>query len=257
MLTQTFAKPRPDDFTIEQTNEIIIGMEQQLHRDKLAEMGFASLQQRHAAERAQGIQRSRTETAETLYPELTGRDLKMWRRFLPTESSIRDFSHETPPMEALSAIEDAQALGLFDRIVIWSPEGNRAGDILRDDVVIFRNKLRDKRQQLGKRIADALDSFDPMAIGVIYGADGKDHYFPIVRWGEALLPTWKIAAQTRATQAQVAAIRVLPIMAALFAIAAYVNAIQTYGFGWAGFVIPAFFAGVVAVAAGLIWLIEG
>jgi hypothetical protein len=95
-------------------------------------------------------------TSEPLipYPELSGEELKVWRKYLPMRRRIRNLDSrlngETIPAPVITELERAKkATGLFDRIEIWS----------RTD--------------------------DPMAVGII-GKD-KPRYFSIVRWGDAEL----------------------------------------------------------------------
>ena len=88
------------------------------------------------------------------YPELSGEELTVWRKYLPMRREIRNLDsrldRETIPGPALTDIERAkQVPGLFDRIEIWS----------RTD--------------------------DPMVVGII--GEEKPRYFSIVRWGDAEL----------------------------------------------------------------------
>ena len=88
------------------------------------------------------------------YPELSGEELEVWRKYLPMRREIRNLDsrldRETIPRPALTDIERAkQVPGLFDRIEIWS----------RTD--------------------------DPMVVGII--GEEKPRYFSIVRWGDAEL----------------------------------------------------------------------
>ena len=90
----------------------------------------------------------------TPYPELSGEELEVWRKYLPMRREIRNLDsrldRETIPGPALTDIERAkQVPGLFDRIEIWS----------RTD--------------------------DPMVVGII--GEEKPRYFSIVRWGDAEL----------------------------------------------------------------------
>jgi hypothetical protein len=86
------------------------------------------------------------------YPELSGEELEVWRKYLPMRREIRNLdsrlNRETIPSPMITDIERAkQAPGLFDRLEIWS----------RTD--------------------------DPMAVGII--GEEKPRYFSIVRWGDA------------------------------------------------------------------------
>jgi hypothetical protein len=89
-----------------------------------------------------------------LYPELSGEELEVWRKYLPMRRQIRNLDSrlngETIPGPVITEIERAKKVPrLFDRIEIWSRTG------------------------------------DPMAVGII----GKEEprYFSIVRWGDAEL----------------------------------------------------------------------
>ena len=97
-----------------------------------------------------------TSTSEPVipYPELSGEELTVWRKYLPMRREIRNlhsrFNTVTIPGAVITEIERAKkATGLFDRIEIWS----------RTD--------------------------DPMAVGIMSAE--KPRYFSIVRWGDAEL----------------------------------------------------------------------
>jgi hypothetical protein len=86
------------------------------------------------------------------YPELSGEELEVWRKYLPMRRQIRNLDSrlngETIPAPVITELEKAKrASRLFDRIEIWS----RADD--------------------------------PMAVGII--GEEKPRYFSIVRWGDA------------------------------------------------------------------------
>ena len=88
------------------------------------------------------------------YPELSGEELTVWRKYLPVRRQIRKlsswFNGEAIPGSVMTEIEKAKrAPRLFDHIEIWS----RADD--------------------------------PMAVGVI--GEENPRYFSIVRWGDAEL----------------------------------------------------------------------
>ena len=95
-----------------------------------------------------------TSEAMIPYPELSGEELEVWRKYLPMRREIRNLDsrliRETIPGPVITDIERAkQAPGLFDRIEIWS----------RTD--------------------------DPMVVGII--GEEKPRYFSIARWGDAEL----------------------------------------------------------------------
>jgi hypothetical protein len=83
------------------------------------------------------------------YPELSGKELTVWRNYLPVRRQIKHLSSRlyNIPHPAIAEIEKATCS--FDRIEIWS----RAED--------------------------------PMAVGVI--GEENPRYFSIVRWGDAKL----------------------------------------------------------------------
>ena len=88
------------------------------------------------------------------YPELSGEELEVWRKYLPMRREIRNLdsrlNRETIPGPVITEIEKAkESARLFDRIEIWSRTG------------------------------------DPMAVGII--GEEKPRYFSIVRWGDAEL----------------------------------------------------------------------
>ena len=88
------------------------------------------------------------------YPELSGEELTVWRKYLPTRRRLGNlyslFSIETLPDPVITEIEKTKKpTRLFDRIEIWS----RAAD--------------------------------PMAVGII--GEEKPRYFSIARWGDAEL----------------------------------------------------------------------
>src|ERR671925_857981 len=88
------------------------------------------------------------------YPELSGEELTVWRKYLPIRRQVENlhswFNSETIPGRVIAEIERAQkAPRLFDRIEIWS----RAAD--------------------------------PMAVGIV--GEENPRYFSIARWGDARL----------------------------------------------------------------------
>lgn len=94
---------------------------------------------------------------QEFYPELTGHELWVWRRFLPTMYSHytwKNYVFDLIPLEVLEEIQFADSLNLFDTFSIWTPE---------------------RRVQ------------DPIAVGIY-----MDRIFQIVRWGESLKPFTEI-----------------------------------------------------------------
>lgn len=99
------------------------------------------------------------------YPELSGEELEVWRKYLPIRREIINlysrFNRETIPGPVITEIEKAkESPRLFDHIEIWS--------------------RRD----------------DPMAVGVI--GEEKPRYFSIVRWGDARLTLEQVKERLRA-----------------------------------------------------------
>ena len=98
------------------------------------------------------------------YPELSGEELEVWRRYLPMRRQIRSlysrFNTETLPGPVITEIEKAKkAPRSFDRIEIWS----------RTD--------------------------DPMAVGII--GEEKPRYFSIARWGDAEITLEQVKKRLR------------------------------------------------------------
>src|SRR5262245_595010 len=98
------------------------------------------------------------------YPELSGEELTLWRKYLPIKRQIRylysRFNIETIPSPVITEIERAQkGRRPFDRIEIWS----------RTD--------------------------DPIAVGVI--GEEKPRYFSIARWGDAELTLEEVKERLR------------------------------------------------------------
>ena len=105
-------------------------------------------------------------TSETAipYPELSGEELTLWRKYLPIKRPIRylysRFNIETIPGPVITEIERAEkGPRPFDRIEIWS----------RTD--------------------------DPIAVGVI--GKEKPRYFAIARWGDAELTLEEVKERLR------------------------------------------------------------
>jgi len=97
------------------------------------------------------------------YPELSGEELTVWRKYLPIRNLHSRFNTVTIPGAVITEIERAKkATGLFDRVEIWS----------RTD--------------------------DPMAVGVM--SEEKPRYFSIVRWGDAELTLEQVKKRLRIEQ---------------------------------------------------------
>src|SRR3990167_5797900 len=84
----------------------------------LDELGFRTLS---SIERVGGVA-DQFDTAKTLYPEMRGKVIISWKRFLPTIRSPQEYSYDSVPTEALELIKTAKQLGCFKEIVIWTPE---------------------------------------------------------------------------------------------------------------------------------------
>jgi hypothetical protein len=125
------------------------------------------------------------------YPELSGEELTVWRKYLPVRRPIRKlfsfFNGEIVPGPVITEIERAKrAPGLFDRIEIWSRTG------------------------------------DPMAVGVI--GEEKPRYFSIVRWGDAELTLEQVKERLRVEKwlfGLAAAVGMLVCLAATLAVVAH------------------------------------
>jgi len=88
------------------------------------------------------------------YPELSGDELEVWRKYLPVRRQIRNLdsrlNRQTIPGPVITELAKARKVPrLFDRVEIWSRTG------------------------------------DPMAVGII--GKEKPRYFSIARWGDAEL----------------------------------------------------------------------
>jgi hypothetical protein len=118
------------------------------------------------------------------YPELSGEELTVWRKYLPIKREIRNLSSFFIPDTALAEIN--KATRSFERIEIWS----------RVD--------------------------DPMAVGVI--GEEKPRYFSIVRWGDAELTIAQIKRRLSVEKwlfRLTATGGVMLFLVTLFAVAAY------------------------------------
>ena len=210
MQTQSFLLQDPG--VLEKPNELTTELE--ARHQLLNEVGF------HAVHQWEKTGEDRLFAANTLYPEMTGKQFRLWRSFLPTERSFENYRFDTPPTEALEAIQTAKQLGCFDRIEIWTPEGN---DFLGFFMRRFES-LQDKAREFGDRI-------DPMAVGIIRDINGQEHYYQIVRWGEALKPLKKIKRHVRSVNWRMRLLFVLlPALVAVAAIACYTAGILLVGF---------------------------
>jgi len=88
------------------------------------------------------------------YPELSGDELEVWRKYLPVRRQIRNLdsrlNRQTIPGPVITELAKARKVPrLFDRVEIWSRTG------------------------------------DPMAVGII--GKEKPRYFSIARWRDAEL----------------------------------------------------------------------
>lgn len=203
-------------------------------QQKLAELGFDSL----VSYRRTSAQ---LDSARMLYPQLLGDELETWRRFLPTEASISRYTYDEVPDDALDAIKDAQEMQLFDRIEIWTPQGNRLSDRLR----AHYGRVRDAMSALS-------DGLDPMAVGVIDYND-ESHYFPITRWGEALLSVDEVKKQLRKVNVLFFSLTMLPLLLVAAAVVASIAA-GIVLFGWLSTLAV---VGIVAVSLFVLGIVIG
>ena len=123
------------------------------------------------------------------YPELSGEELTVWRKYLPTRRRLGNlyslFSIETLPDPVITEIEKTKKpTRLFDRIEIWS----RAAD--------------------------------PMAVGII--GEEKPRYFSIARWGDAELTLEQAKKRLRLEKRMLfltSTVGILVLVVAMFALA--------------------------------------
>jgi hypothetical protein len=205
-------------------------------RARLDELGFSRLS------RVETSVIPKLEMASTLWPEMAGAELRLWKKFLPTERKFADFAYSSVPDDALDAIELADSAHCFDRIIIWTPEANRLG-----------GRLARKLDKAADKIQEILQSVDPMAVGVIKDANNVEHYFSIVRWGESLWSVKKISRYVATVDWQVRILAlILPALILIVGAAFYAAGVMAFGaavmLGWTGAVI----VGIVALAGILI-----
>lgn len=213
MLTESYLKTDPASVRRERQEDAAAAERETL----LLRTGLTA---RLKTERETASHRNRMDVAGTLYPELRGRELRTWRRFLPTTYDIDKYVYDEVPVEALRHIKTAQELGCFDKIIIWTPENNT-----------LMGLLKRRFDAVKDRAAEALKSMDPMAVGVIEIND-TTHFYPIARWGESLLPLKKIQAKVRRVRAGAFILGLLvPALLVGLAIASYLNGIAQHGFG--------------------------
>lgn len=180
--------------TMEEVNEAVQQVAQSdVHRGlMLKQLKFKSLSK---AEKSN----MRLTTAQVLWPELLegavpgedglGFDFNVWAKFLPTRSSIKKYTYDSVPFDVLRHIFDAKSLQIFDKIEIWTPEGNTASGRI---------------ERMTTWGVDSKKVVDPMAVGVITTrGDGVRHYFSIARWGESLEPFEKIKAYVQKVDRQI------------------------------------------------------
>lgn len=205
-----------DPTTITQTSDDTLAQLQQ-REAKLRQLDF------HGLAEATTVRMPKFESACMLYPELSGKDLRAWRAFLPTVYGPEDrknFVYTDIPDEVLDYMVTARQTHCFERIEIWSPEGNNvAGRIAR------------ALESGAEKVSAFLESIDPMMVGVALDHAGREHYFQIVRWGESLLPMKSIRAHARKIKWQMRALLLPVLTTVLFAAAAFYNSIVTYGYG--------------------------
>jgi hypothetical protein len=148
--------------------------------------------------------------------ELSVKELATWMEFLPTCYSPQSYSFDSPDDDVIGAIAFATELGCFDRIEIWTPEGGS----LKERLSFNRNGFR-------RAMSSFLDNLiDPMAVGVISGSDGTQHYFPIIRWGESLLSFEQVQKSVSKVRRQLHTMR-----AALFTVIAGAFALYAVKYG--------------------------
>jgi len=198
--------------------------------DRLTTMGLTRLAQ---AEKMA----LRVELTGLSYTELTGDELEMWEKFLPTSYSIADFAYDSIPDEALDELETAQEINCFDNIAIWTPEHND-----------LKGRLRRRATGVMSRINAVLqDALDPLAVGIIDDQNGVRHFYAIVRWAESLEPVEVIKAYVEKVdrQERTTFLAVLAVLVVAFVLLAI--PMHFYVF------VP---IGILAVVAGIIALVR-
>lgn len=218
MLTEIYRKPQAThDGPLSASTEVDLYEQSIVRRYKL--LSDAGFDTRRRVESNSAHSRSKLETTRHLYEELDGKRFSNWKKFLPTVTSTSSYNFDEVPEEALEAIIEAKELHCFSHIEIWTPEGNSF-------LGLVARRLNVAKDKLDKFIAQ----LDPMAVGVIT-VEGKVHYFPIVRWGESLLPYKKVQSQVRRTHSTAWILfGVLPALLVMFGLAAYYNGIVHYGY---------------------------
>lgn len=212
------------------------------HVAKLAELGFNTQVAWHNEGAAHEW------GATTLYPELTGREFKAWRLFLPTTyTDLATYNHDVIPEEAVDAIHQATMFGCFERIEIWTDEANTARSVLQRGVAAEREAI----QAAAARQRERMRNWDPMAVGILVGHDGRERPFAIVRWGKEKLMTLKQVERHNGTLSLRGHGLTLAPVAALGAVVAF---LVSSGNALPGLTIPVMLALVIAtVAANIIW----
>ena len=131
--------------------------EEEAHRKDLCEkLGFWQ-QARRIEEFDPGI----------IYHEITSKEMKIWRAFLPTKYPNphvvhwKLFDFDTVPLSVMEEIDFAKKTGLFRSLEIWTPE-----------------KLKHS---------------DPVVVGI----SNSGRTFLIARWGESLIPFEDIRKKVR------------------------------------------------------------
>ena len=143
----------------------------------------------------------RLDTARLLFPELSDGDTATWKGFLPTSYAPDRYGYDFPSRQVATLIADASALGVFDRIEIWTPEGS--------DVML---RVKEHWNRQGRTMRDALNAaIDPMAVGVIEH-NGRTYYYPVVRWGESLVSFSRIKTLVRVRNVEVFLMTRLPVI---------------------------------------------
>jgi hypothetical protein len=207
---------------------------QRAHHGLLASAGFSTAHNWETGGRV------RYDMAQLLYPELTGRRLRMWRHFLPTEVDPERHNFDTPPTEALEHISTARGLACFDRIMVWTPEGSG----------FFGRTIR-WLEAAAETVQRMTNQIDPMAVGIVRDRDGVDHYFQITRWGESLKSIGRIRREVWVTNMQIRLIyQVMPLLLTVIGFIGYSRAIGHFGF-WPVIGVTVVSCAGLAFAAGI------
>lgn len=165
--TELYRKPEAD--------EVVENEEIERRKELVATLGFTP--QLQCVDEL-GLEASR------FYPELTSFELEVWTLFHRTyysksKDEWKGYHFDRVPTSVLEEIRTADSLQVFDDIELWTPEWGKELDPMAVGVVGHRLGRRDLTHDLGQNTA----------------FNSNARFFPIVRWGESLLPFTEIVNQ--------------------------------------------------------------